>query len=275
MGATKAIAVALAALAATSAAGQQPGRATALSGSPAPFFGPDNYPPEALRNGEQGRTVAKLDVGADGRVTACTVDVSSGSASLDGATCAIALAHVTFTPATDDRGRPIAGHYTLPVRWVFPDRDAAQQRVSQDTQLQLDISADDKLLNCTLVLQGKPYPVESPWCTNVKKLNPVQLHAFKDVFGSRRATVTLQRIVQFAVKPITPVHTMPGHKLLRLTRALADVLPDGTLADRRIVEQVGIPDFTATPEKMPPFIAVPDRTDKLVVIDAISVAATP
>lgn len=96
------------------------GRATTIQGNPAQFFGVDSYPPEAIRAGEQGRVVAKLAVAADGHVAECVVSESSGSLALDRRTCEIALARVTFTPATDDKGTPIASSYTLPVRWLLP-----------------------------------------------------------------------------------------------------------------------------------------------------------
>lgn len=92
-----------------------------LRGNPGSAFGPDSYPPEAIRQGQQGRTVAVLTVDASGTPVRCTVKTSSGSRALDRATCTTALARVRFEPARDNRGAPIASHYTLPVRWVLPD----------------------------------------------------------------------------------------------------------------------------------------------------------
>ena len=110
--------------AATERAGVTPGGtgagAAGLRGNPAAFFGPDAYPPEAIRAGEQGRTVAQLAVGADGIPTGCAIATSSGSRSLDAATCAIAIGRVRYVPAHDTAGRPIAARVTLPVRWVLP-----------------------------------------------------------------------------------------------------------------------------------------------------------
>ena len=96
-------------------------KAAGLKGNPGQYFGTDNYPPSAVRAGESGRVVAKLSVGTDGRVTACSVTSSSGSSALDQATCRIAQSRVKFTPAKDDSGAPIASVFTLPVRWVLPD----------------------------------------------------------------------------------------------------------------------------------------------------------
>ena len=95
-------------------------QAAGLKGNPASFFGPDAYPPAAQRAGAQGRVVARLTVGTDGRVADCSVTSSSGNDDLDSTTCRIARSRVRFSPAKDDSGNPIQSSYTLPVRWVLP-----------------------------------------------------------------------------------------------------------------------------------------------------------
>ena len=95
-------------------------QAAGLKGNPGQFFGTDNYPPAAIRAGAQGRVIARLSVGTDGRVTDCSVSSSSGNDDLDSTTCRIAKSRVRFSPAKDDSGNPIASTYTLPVRWVLP-----------------------------------------------------------------------------------------------------------------------------------------------------------
>ena len=92
----------------------------AVQGNPGRFFGPDAYPPAAIRAEAQGRVVAALTVGPDGRVSGCTVTTSSGNGDLDDATCRIARSKVRFTPAKDDAGNATSSSYTLPVRWVLP-----------------------------------------------------------------------------------------------------------------------------------------------------------
>ena len=95
-------------------------QAAGLKGDPGRFFGPDAYPAGALRAQAQGRVVARLSVGTDGRVTDCSVTSSSGNSDLDDTTCRIARRSVKFSPAKDDSGNPIGSTYTLPVRWVLP-----------------------------------------------------------------------------------------------------------------------------------------------------------
>ncbi|SDA13364.1 TonB protein C-terminal [Sphingomonas sp. NFR15] len=92
-----------------------------ILGNPAEWFGPDQYPLDALRSLRQGRVVAAISVDLTGQATGCTIDVSSGTTSLDKATCDIALAHAAFNPATDRRGKPVTSIYKLPVKWILPD----------------------------------------------------------------------------------------------------------------------------------------------------------
>ncbi|MCW6533098.1 energy transducer TonB [Sphingomonas lycopersici] len=92
-------------------------QAAVAKGNPGQYFSQDNYPPSALRAGEEGRVVAMLTIGTDGRVSECEVTTSSGSAALDQATCRIAKSRVRYSPAKDENGQPIASRQTLPVRW--------------------------------------------------------------------------------------------------------------------------------------------------------------
>lgn len=91
-------------------------------GNPGAAFGSDDYPPEALRAGQQGRTAVRLGLDASGTPISCIVTASSGSASLDAATCNVARARVRFEPARDQHGAPIPSIYPLKVRWVLPDQ---------------------------------------------------------------------------------------------------------------------------------------------------------
>lgn len=84
------------------------------------FQGYAKYPDEAHDLGQEGLVVASVIVSAEGRVTACTVKESSGSPSLDKATCDIALKRVKYTPAKDDSGSPIESTTTFRINWKLP-----------------------------------------------------------------------------------------------------------------------------------------------------------
>lgn len=89
-------------------------------GSPARWFGPDDYPLNAMRAGQQGRAVARISIAADGTVTDCGIVASSGSRDLDNQTCMLARRRGRFRPAHDKDGVGIAALYILPVRWMLP-----------------------------------------------------------------------------------------------------------------------------------------------------------
>ena len=79
-----------------------------------------DYPPSAVRAGVEGRTSFRLDIGIDGKPTACTIISSSGSDELDGTTCRLLMRRARFTPARDEGGNPIASTYANAVTWKLP-----------------------------------------------------------------------------------------------------------------------------------------------------------
>lgn len=82
----------------------------------------DDYPADARQAGVQGTTGFKLVVGPDGRVTDCTILQSSGSASLDAASCRLMRSRARFEPARDKDGRPTSDVVTTRIAWRLPPR---------------------------------------------------------------------------------------------------------------------------------------------------------
>lgn len=81
-------------------------------------FSADDYPVSAQRNGEQGTVQAQLTVDGSGRVADCKVIRSSGSESLDSATCNILQHRARFIPARDAQGKTVASTVvTPPIKW--------------------------------------------------------------------------------------------------------------------------------------------------------------
>lgn len=72
---------------------------------------PDDYPLDAWRADEEGRVEYKLTVDPEGSPTSCNIVVSSGSAALDKASCAVVMERAKFDPARDEAGDPIEGVY--------------------------------------------------------------------------------------------------------------------------------------------------------------------
>jgi protein TonB len=75
----------------------------------------ENYPPRAVREEREGRVGVAVTIGADGKVTACSVSGSSGSSDLDQAACTGMQRYARFNPALDDAGNPTTGHYSTTI----------------------------------------------------------------------------------------------------------------------------------------------------------------
>jgi protein TonB len=89
-------------------------------GDPGAWVTSEDYPPSALRAGQQGTTGVRLEIGIDGRATACTVTTSSGSDALDREACRNLMRRARFEPARDAGGAPIASSYTSRIAWRLP-----------------------------------------------------------------------------------------------------------------------------------------------------------
>ena len=66
-----------------------------------------DYPRAARRAGIGGRVVVRIDVGANGRVSRCSIVQSSGSADLDETSCRLIQRRYRYAPARDAQGRPV------------------------------------------------------------------------------------------------------------------------------------------------------------------------
>lgn len=102
---------------AESSALSQPVRATTTLPS---LFTDADYPVAAIRAREQGSVDFQLLVNARGRVTACNILRSSGSALLDATTCRLVQKRGRFIPARDKKGRPAPDTIAGRVNWRLP-----------------------------------------------------------------------------------------------------------------------------------------------------------
>jgi protein TonB len=69
----------------------------------------ENYPARAIRDETEGRVGVRVSIGANGRVSSCTVTSSSGSRILDDAACDGMQRYARYNPALDDGGDPTEG----------------------------------------------------------------------------------------------------------------------------------------------------------------------
>jgi protein TonB len=80
----------------------------------------EDYPPEAVRNGEVGRVEIMVRVGINGRVASCQITASSGHRALDEATCYYYTKRARFLPALTTDGMPVEASHADRVRWQLP-----------------------------------------------------------------------------------------------------------------------------------------------------------
>lgn len=80
---------------------------------------PPDYPMAALRNGEQGTVLLRVNVAADGRPTSVVVERSSGSRALDQAARQQVLRRWLFVPA-EENGNAVAAIGLVPVTFLLP-----------------------------------------------------------------------------------------------------------------------------------------------------------
>ena len=85
------------------------------------LIGPEDYPASARAVKAEGWVDFILEVGANGRVTGCTITYSSGSTALDSATCRLLRSRARFTPARDSNGMPAASMYDDEIEWKLPN----------------------------------------------------------------------------------------------------------------------------------------------------------
>ncbi len=77
----------------------------------------EDYPSAAIRNGEQGVVEYEIAISASGAVENCGIIRSSGSTSLDVATCQAVKERARFNPATDSQGRPVSAKGRYRFTW--------------------------------------------------------------------------------------------------------------------------------------------------------------
>jgi periplasmic protein TonB len=78
-----------------------------------------NYPPNALKESREGAVHYQLSVTKSGNVKSCVVTQTSGHSDLDDAACKY-MKKARFTPALDQKGKPVAGTYSNKLAFRIP-----------------------------------------------------------------------------------------------------------------------------------------------------------
>jgi TonB family protein len=79
-----------------------------------------HYPPQALKNGEDGRVGFRVSISKDGVIERCEITESSGYATLDRETCDFIAVYAKLKPAVDDKGIAYGTIQSGVVAWKLP-----------------------------------------------------------------------------------------------------------------------------------------------------------
>jgi TonB family protein len=194
------------------------------------LIGNDDYPAEALRRDEQGTVGFRLSVGADGRVTGCTVTSSSGSAILDSTTCRLMSERARFTPARDRKGRPVADGVKARIVWRI--KQGSNLLPFETSMIAVTIRATPAgEVSCSIAVNGKPVTVSS--CPE-----PPPSLAEVASATARTAEQTMVRIVlpAGAAEPADPADH--GTQILE-SEAELGIAADGSIIECRVVRSEG------------------------------------
>lgn len=179
--------------ASTPAAPRGPLQPATPKGNPGLWVTTSNYPAAALRERREGTTRFTVNVGEDGRVTACDVTDTSGSPDLDAATCDSVIRRARFNPATDGAGNPTNGTYSTSVRWVIPAVPAPEP---DDFLLTFIVDSDGKAVECSARRSEALGEVGPDSCSKLPKFEP-----YKDKAGDPvRKRVTVRSTI--SVEPV-------------------------------------------------------------------------
>jgi TonB family protein len=184
-----------------------------------------DYPPAAIAAGEQGTTAVRIMVGADGAVTGCDVEASSGSEALDTTSCALITERLRYAPARDAAGVATPSVVRTRIAWRLqtgtpgtPARFAFQSFWTTYTA-----KLEGRIVrSCSTHSVGtSPATVPDDICARL-------FHSFLPWAEQRGGLASLTQVVAFTVAGQSPPPVQP-HWGQVLVRADADVTigPDG------------------------------------------------
>lgn len=153
-----------------------------------------DYPAAALDSRQEGVSLIQLAVGENGRVTACSVTNTSGSASLDSTACSLARRRFRFTPATR-AGEAVASSYPMAIRWQLPVEDMTMIAVAPGSLTWTVTASAAGVTACTAVADGQAF-ADYDW----DKCSPSDQPALVDpkAIGAAARTVEVVQILELS-----------------------------------------------------------------------------
>lgn len=191
------------------------------------LFSVDDYPQEAIRREEQGTVSYRVTVGADGRVTRCEVAVSSGSASLDSATCSIIQRRARFRAARDQHGKSTEDQFNGRIRWVLPE---AEPPPFADLRRATIFAADQhgSIASCRFEGLANLLPEEG-WCAQMRATALMFIREQKDPPMTGRELVFEQGVLIGGPESARVIGCGAGQVIISLTAFALTIDADGKI----------------------------------------------
>jgi TonB family protein len=186
----------------------------------------DDYPPAALRAGQQGTTSVTLRVDDKGLPTGCRVKGSTASALLDQTTCTLLMARARFTPALDAEGRPTSSEYESRYRWEIPPRERFPL-ASWVREIRFTIGSEGEILSCGEQAYGEAWVSPKTGCERTRARPRKML---KDVRGTATGpvTITMRQLHTLAGSPLPVAPALPAaFKAVLGSRVRFVITPEG------------------------------------------------
>lgn len=195
---------------------------------PANWVTQDDYPAEAMRNGESGLVAFEVQVDANGKPAVCRTTTSSGSASLDATTCRLVAERAAFHPATDVKGGPVASKWQMRVKWNLPSTVIAQAPARSFGLIeQLTFDGEGRITGCTGRASGE-LGSEMEVCLRVGDALVVS-QFMTGRYRDGVATRVVKQVVEGDPMPSdAPTSDLPPNWTVERSFTLR---PDGTVAD--------------------------------------------
>ncbi|QJU56532.1 energy transducer TonB [Sphingomonas sp. AP4-R1] len=139
--------------AATDAAPTKAYRTLVPIGNQKTWFQPNDYPPGAIAQKAEGIVHFAVQIGEDGKPTACRIVKSVGNDALDAATCKALMARAQFHPLVDKKGKPTTATFDQIVRWRLP-RQTTEEINDRTFTAHSIISPRGDVVECTMTGSG-------------------------------------------------------------------------------------------------------------------------
>lgn len=196
-------------------------------GSVVRLFSADDYPMEAIRREEQGTVSYRATVGTDGRVSTCDVTASSGSASLDAATCNIIQRRARFRAARDQHGKRTEDQFSGRIRWVLPEAEPTPFADLHQTTI-FTADTHGSIATCRYEGLAQELPGED-WCVELRAMALEFIREQKDPLLTGRELVFEQGLLIGGPESGRVIGRGAGQVIITLTAFALTIDADGKI----------------------------------------------